>query len=71
MNIIYLFITLFSLVTFNIAQLSIDSMPQSIINNLNQNVPIFTTPKLDIQAINYEDITDFENDLPYSIRCNY
>ena len=56
MNIIYLFITLFSLVTFNIAQLSIDSSPQSIINNLNQNVPIFTTSKLDIQGISYEDM---------------
>ena len=65
MNIIYLFITLFSLVTFNIAQLSIESSPQSIINISNQNVPIFTTPKLDIQTISSEDITDIENGLPY------
>ena len=65
MNIIYLFITLFSFVTFNIAQLSIDSNPQYIINDLNQNVPIFTTSKLDIEKISSEDVIDIENGAPY------
>ena len=38
MNFIYLFITIFSL---SIAQLSVDTLPPSIIESVNNNVPFF------------------------------
>ena len=65
MNFIYLSIIIFSLVNFNIAQLSIDSTPQSIIEKLNQNVPIFTTSELNLQEIIKQDILDSGKDTPY------
>ena len=58
-------IIIFSLVNFNIAQLSIDSNPQSIIKKLNQNVPIFTTSELNLQEIIKQDILDSGKDTPY------
>ena len=65
MNFIYLFITIFSFFNFSIAQLSLNSTPQSIIKELNQNVPTFATSELNIQEKLEEDILDSGKGLPY------
>ena len=66
----YLLITIVSLVNFNMAQLSIDSAPQSIIKGLNKNVPIFTTPSFDTQELIEQDILDLEQNIPYRFGYN-
>ena len=71
MNLTNLFIITFSLFNFIIAQLSFDSTPQSIIKGLNQNVPVFTMPKLAIEEIIAQDILESEKGLPYKFGHNF
>ena len=66
----YLLITIVSLVNFNMAQLNIDSAPQSIIKELKKNVPIFTTPSFDTQKLIEQDILDSEQNIPYRFGYN-
>jgi len=60
MNFIYLIITIFSLLSFSITQLSVNTKPHSIIKKINNNVPIFIAPVLNLSEILKKDILDLE-----------
>lgn len=65
MKFIHLFIISLGLLQLSYSQLSTNSAPQSIIEKLNQNVPLFSTPDLDYSEIISQDLIDLQNGKPY------
>ena len=68
MNFIYLFITIFSL---SIAQLSVHTLPPSIIESVNNNVPVFITPDFNLDEILKQDNLDLKEGYPYKFGHNF
>jgi len=69
MNFNYLFSII--IINFIFSQLSIESVPHSIIKKLNREVPVFIMPDFDINAILEQDDLDYQAGLSYKFGHNF